>query len=372
MNMSIRRMRYLLAALVVLGIGLLPAIGLAQQNQDEQPAGQALEISPPRIALEADPGETVTVQVNIRNISDVQTRVQGRVVDFGPGGETGQPQFFFDTPAEELPNSLSQYIASVPSLTLEPRELREVSVDIVLPEDAEPGGHYGLIEFKPQSASEAGDGANVAITGSTGPLVLLNVSGDVNRQVSVEEFAAVETVADGTTTNANGEQVPQYAFGTEPKDVFENGPVGLTLRLNNTGNVHVLPTGSIKIKNTFGVQTAEVQFNESEGYSLPNAIRAYQTAIDDGVLFGRYTAEANLGFNGETLTAETNFWVLPWKLIAIALLVLIVLILLLTKGIKSYNRRIIAKAQGGSNSRKQQPPAGFGQGNDGGQPPYRR
>jgi hypothetical protein len=62
-------------------------------------------------------------------------------------------------------------------------------------------------------------------------------------------------------------------------------------------------------------------------------------------MIGRYTATLSATYGGgKTLTATTAFTVIPWKQIAIALIILIILIVFFWRGRKRFGRafRILA------------------------------
>ena len=59
---------------------------------------------------------------------------------------------------------------------------------------------------------------------------------------------------------------------------------------------------------------------------------------------GRKELLAAVYANGKTLTADTNFWVLPWKLLLVIVIILIILFLVFWRGRKRLARagRILA------------------------------
>jgi hypothetical protein len=60
-------------------------------------SGQGLEISPPVIELAADPGQTVTASIRVRNVTAGQLIAKGKADDFGAGtDESGQPKLLLD------------------------------------------------------------------------------------------------------------------------------------------------------------------------------------------------------------------------------------------------------------------------------------
>src|SRR5690606_15738381 len=120
--------------------------------------GQAFSISPPLIELEADPGQTVTADITLTNISAGALDISVQVNDFGAKNETGEPNIIFDE-AEQTPYSLRNWVTIPSGFTLESQETKTITVPIQLPENAEPGGHYGVVRFT--GTGQGDDGNNV-------------------------------------------------------------------------------------------------------------------------------------------------------------------------------------------------------------------
>lgn len=290
---------------------------------EHQPSGQGLEISPPVLELNANPGQVLTANIRIRNVTKTPLVVRGRINDFVAGGEEGQPKLLLDE-TDKSSYSLKDWAPSVPSLQLPPGEVRSVAVRLNVPPNASPGGHYGVIRFTgtPPELEDTG----VALSASIGTLVLVNVAGNVTESVKFEEFFVSRKGNKGS--------------------FFESGPLVLTERVRNDGNVHVKPTGELKVSNLFGRQVASLKVNDPPRNILPDSVRKFDQVLDKKFLFGRYRATANLTYGqGKTLTASRVFWVIPYKLLLLLLLVLVVLFMVFRSGVKGYNRRIIERSR---------------------------
>jgi hypothetical protein len=293
--------------------------------------GQGLEISPPVIELLADPGQTVTATIRVRNITKGVLIAKGRADDFGAGeDESGQPKLLLEeTGATRY--SLKYWVSGVPDLMLAPGELKTTKVTIAVPKNAEPGGHFGVIRFTATPPNLQGTG--VALSASVGTLVLLKVSGEITNSLAVAEFRPGQIAKDSKQT-------------VQPKSFFEYGPVDFLVRLKNTGSVHEKPKGSITVTNLFGGKVATVPVNSRGGNVLPDSIRRFEQSMSNKRLFGPYTAKLSLTYaNGKTLAATTSFWVIPWKLILLGLVGLVALVLVLRMVIRRYNQHIIAQAR---------------------------
>ncbi|HUC19877.1 MAG TPA: hypothetical protein VMR98_00060, partial [Candidatus Polarisedimenticolaceae bacterium] len=148
-------------------------------------AAQGLEISPPVIEVKADPGQTLTLQIRLRDVSSGPLVVRAGADDFGAKGENGDPQILLDE-EEATRYSLKFWVQPLPSFSLVPQEVKTIPVKIVVPANAEPGGHYGVIRFTGTPAALEGTG--VSLTASIGALVLLRVSGEITEQLKAVDF----------------------------------------------------------------------------------------------------------------------------------------------------------------------------------------
>lgn len=291
--------------------------------------GQALEISPPVVNLSANPGQTVKAQISLRDISSGPLVVTGQLNDFVAAGEDGTPKILLDE-GEPNPYSLKDWIAPLPELLLEPRQIETLPVTITVPANAAPGGYYGVVRFTatPPELEDTG----VSLSASLGALILLRVNGDVKHGLQIEEFSV----------NKNGKTA----------SLFESTPITFTERIKNSGNIHEQPVGKITVTDMFGKTIAGVNVNLEQRNILPQSIRKFEQPLDSSVLgnkqlFGRYTAELvmSYGANGEKVTAATSFWVIPYKLIIGAIILLIGGFIALRIMIKRYNNHIINKAK---------------------------
>lgn len=321
----------LLAATLVIPACLLattahaaPAPAPAANNN-----GQALEIAPPVLNLSANPGQTIKAQISLRDISSSKLLVSGQVNDFVAGGEDGTPKILMDS-NESNPYSLKSWVGKLPDLILKPREIQNLPISITVPANASPGGYYGVVRFTATPPDLKGTG--VSLSASLGALVLLKVNGTVKEGVSIAELSVNH---DGKT-------------GT----LFESTPLNFVERIKNEGNTHEQPTGQVTITDMFGKKVALVNVNPLQRNILPQSIRRFDQPLDSSVignkmLFGYYkaTLKVSYGANKQAVTATTSFWVIPYKLILIAVFVLVVGFITLRIMIRRYNRHIISQAQ---------------------------
>ena len=327
-------------SLVTIGLGLLYWLGTnapialaasTSANSSPVSSGQALQIAPPILTLTANPGQTIKPQIELRDISSANMLVTNEINDFIAQGENGTPKILMGNNYSD-PFSIKNWIKPLPSFTLTSQQIQTLTLDINVPANASPGGHYGVIRFTGTPAQMQTTG--VSLTASLGTLVLLTVNGKLNDNLAVQQFSAADS-------------------SNNPGWFFESAPVNFIVRTKNMGNVQEEPTGHIAITDMFGKLISDVIINIPPRDVLPDSIREFigtlgSTTIGNKALFGRYHAELSLSYgvaSSKTLKADLTFWVIPYKLIAVISVLVIVAFFLLRFLIKRYNRIIVSKAR---------------------------
>ena len=330
--------KILLFTIITLGITIsyfdfnASALSSAQNTSNNSTSGtsQALEIGPPTIIMSGNPGQTLTTSINLRNISNNKLIVTGQVNDFeSSSSEDGTPKIILDDSVENS-YSLKKWISPFNTLTLNSKQLKTFPVSIKIPSSASPGGYYGVIRFSSKAPDLSDTG--VSLSASLGSLLMIRVNGTVKEKVSVEDF---------------------YVSSDDRRNtVFENIPLTFTERFKNSGNIDEQPTGQVTISDMFGKKIAISNVNLEGNRVLPNGIRKFTQVLDEKtigkkILFGKYTADLKItyGDKKETITSKITFWVIPYRIIGMGILVLIAGFITLRFIIKRYNKHIISRAQ---------------------------
>lgn len=276
--------------------------------------GQGLTISPPIKEVEAGRGEIILETIRVTNPTENVIEVYPKVMDFKAKGDGGEPAFYEGGDSNEK-FSLGKWISfSDSKLALAPEQVVEFRYQINVPEDAEPGGHYGAVFFA--SNSEVSDD-NVALNSMIGSLLLVKVPGEVVEKGQIEDFY----------TN---------------KALYLRGPVNFLTRIKNNGNIHFKPKGNIVIKDFSGREISRLTFNEQGGNVLPDSTRKFDNILGTKAFqFGKFSADLDLtyGDNKETLKAETTFWLIPTWLIVIVVLTIVLLTFVFISLFKSIKKK---------------------------------
>ncbi|MCK9361861.1 hypothetical protein M0Q28_06605 [Patescibacteria group bacterium] len=277
----------------------------------------ALSVNPAIHDVTIDPGKVETRTITIENDEAIpQTYVVG-IQKFIPKGELGQQEFLDPTDTEGLPEWM--YVDK-PEVTLAPGTQGTIQVAIRVPTNAPAGGYYAaLFLSRKQLAQE-----QVAMLPRLGILFFVQVNGALTEKLSVRSF---QTDADVT---------------------YEHLPVGFRTSIVNEGNVHLVPSGTIRIKNMLGATVASIPANAESSRVMPGSERVVSTSWSKGKLvegsgfisglmqelmhfgIGRYSATVRMEGRGfsQPVESTTHFMVWPWRT-AVAFVVLVSLLVAL-------------------------------------------
>ncbi|MBI2984858.1 MAG: hypothetical protein HYY50_04515 [Candidatus Kerfeldbacteria bacterium] len=301
--------------------------------------GQAISIVPPSLEFGVQPGQTVKTSIKLYNEEDRAYALFSSVSNFTAYGEEGEPTFDF---AEQRSDLAGWIDVGAGPYTLKPGDRIEVPIEINVPPEAEPGGHYASVFFGTEPSPKQEGGGQVAVRSLVGTLIILRVEGQVQESGSILEFKPT---------------------GSKSKSRL---PVDLLLRIRNDGNVHFRPKGTVIVRNIFGGESARLTANDTNGAVLPDSVRRFEVTWQKpdskdqsgnffsefgaewrNFGFGPYTATATVmyGQSDLTLQATTQFTIIPWRVLLMVLVVLVILILILTVGLKRYNAAVIRHAQ---------------------------
>jgi len=344
----IRRLRGVCAAVLLLMAGLL-----ASPVSVHAAEGFNVLTSPLPIKITTEPGKTIQNKLRIKNLANQPQAIKVGLMKFGASGETGQPNLFDLTPKDKYASWVS---FSPQQFVAQPNVWNTVTMTIKVPADAALG-YYLAVTFSPaRQATEKGTN----VKGSAATLVLLNVhSPNEKRSLDLLDFY------------------------TDHK-LYEYLPANFKVRVKNTGNIYIPPVGNIFImKGNKTVTTLD--FNSAGGSVLPSSNRVFSLSWKDGFpyfkdrlvdgkpvtdkhghlkqdlkwdftkadkfRFGKYTAKLLIAYDDGKqdvpLESTLTFWVLPWKL----MLLLLVLLLIIGFGVFNLLRSTFQRAKSGAKAR---------------------
>ncbi len=304
-------------------------------------SAEALTISPPAREFTGDPGEVISAQLKLYNETEKDLSLKTFMMEFQAGeDESGDPELIEKDPQDDSPSAVDWITINKGPIQVNTHEWKVIPFTISIPQDAEPGGYYPVIFFN----EEGKDGGNVSLTHGAGELLLIRVSGEVQQEGDVKDFYVRN-------------------FEKDKKAFFRQMPAYFYTRIENKGNVHFKPEGTVKVRSMLGKETElELVNTNSGGNVLPQSIRKYETlwgteaAVKElkemgffararyqmkNFHFGRYTAEVTAALPlGEKEVARVSFWMIPLELLIIVVISLVILGVVF----RQYNKMITKRA----------------------------
>lgn len=333
----IRRKIASLSMLFVAVALLCTSAQAAAATPTAQGSGNALKVSPVRSDAEISPGNTKVFDVYVQNLSSSSANLQVIINDFVANkDESGTPSIILNSNQSAPTHSLKQFVSTIPPFTLAPNEQKDVKVTVTIPQNAAPGGYYGAVRFAPAAASAD---QSVTLSASVGSLILLKVPGNIKENVSIASF----------DVRKNDTAQTLFTSGKDLKAV---------VRFQNNGDVQEEPFGKVLVrKGGQTLSTAEINNTSPRGNVLPSSIRRFSVDLDGIGSFGKYTIEGNFGYgsNGQLITASKTIYVVPISLlviIGVAIVALLLIIFVIPRMVKGYNRKIVQKATGKTGKNK--------------------
>ncbi len=286
----------------------------------------SLQVSPSPLVLTVKPGQTSVNELKIRNTGSQTEKLTIAPRSFTIDNGSGQVKF----DDNKVPPEIGDWVSfGEKNFTVQPGETYNQKVSIAVPQVAGFSYSFGLV-----------------ITRQDAPP---SVNGGQSLRPTVAIFALVNVDKPGATKTLALEDL------TMSSQVYEYLPTTINVHLKNTGNTIVQPAGNIFIQrgenDTKPIDTLSV--NPTEGYILPGSIRTLSVNWDNGfqvlhsstddngktsqsltwnwnnlgnIRIGYYTAKLvaiyNDGQRDVPIVSEVGFWVIPWKLILGALLVI--------------------------------------------------
>ena len=268
-------------------------------------ANTSLTVSPAIIESIVKPGKTVKTTITISNDTNFPVPIKSSVKNFT---ETGvvieEDQSAFD--------ASSWFKLDPPDFILQPHEQKDVNVSILAPLHTEPGGHYATLYFEPLLPQEALSNSSTQSLARVGVLAFLIAPGDIQEHITLKNFVM---------------------------DRFQNfGPLTFSFQLDNTGNLHLLPSGKFIVTDILHHQVETLTLDPA--IVLPHTSRAFNLTWDKQLLFGRYTISGVILYGSDHINisvANRSIWIIPIPLVLLALILLTSIVWFVIVGRKRFS-----------------------------------
>ncbi len=325
--------------LCCLAIGFLTTpilVGLTEQARAATNSASDfnIQVSPSPLVVKLPPGRTQTAIITVRNFSNHAETLYPHLGSFTIDKNSHNVQL-----QESAPSELKNWVSfKESSLTIPAGGTQNLSVVFSTPTNV--GFSYSAAITLARQGSTA-DSQGVNLRGTVAVFCLINIDRpDAKRQLSISSLAS-------------------------DKEQYQYLPAAFKLTISNNGNVIDQPKGTLFIQRAFNdtKPIASIRLNPGSNYVLPGTSREFTAEWGDGfpvyikrdsgkprlswdwkrvhqLRFGKYVAKAVLVYNdGQRdipVVAAKTFWVIPWTLLLVILLVCVILIM----GIASWGRLI--------------------------------
>jgi hypothetical protein len=266
----------------------------------------------------ADPDKTFPVFIT-NNSNKVQDYAFS-VVDFGSLNNTGGIVFAGAQQSSFIQkHGLRSWLSIDPaSISIEPGKTVDITARIVNDDSLAPGGHYAA--------------------------VVASVVGDINVQengVSISQKLTSLVFATKTGGEKYDLSLKKIAY-TSP---WSKLPKNVKLQFANNGNVHVVPRGTVELRNNTGHTVAKGIINEASSYVLPESERDIIVALKPAGkqlnLPGGYNIVTTYRYDGYDNYAMKSLGLryIPWE----ALIIFLIIIMTLGLGYYKYSSSFIGR-----------------------------
>lgn len=271
----------------------------------------------PTIEVASGPGTTKEGTFKVVNEGTTPLSFNAVVRDFIVEDSQGTPTILPPGTFNEK-YSASSWIGVTPSnFTIAPGETQVINYYLQVPADAAPGGHYAAVINEPSELLDTIQGSGTGVSTQLGTLFYIDVPGDIREEATVSQF--------------------------ETKGFMEYGPINVTTEIQNNGDLHIRPRGTITLSNIFG-RAVEIQ-NLNENNIFPEKSFVHENTFGKKLMMGIYKVELAASYGKAQnlpLTASVTVLIFPWKVALVAGLIIAAIIL----GVVVWKRRKNKKDQG--------------------------
>lgn len=239
-------------------------------------AATYFNVSPKVVNVKSKAREIDNLNLTLKNTSGAVLPIYVTLVDIDP--EKGK---MLASGADTLAATPSRWFEIARTQELLPHEEQSTILRLSVPGQAKSGTYNVLMRLSTDASGKCADCAEeIPVT--------IDVADDVREVMQLSSFSVA-------------------------KDVFMGGSADFNLRVENTGNRALAPTGKIRIFDKRGEEVGAVDVNASAKSVDPKAqdMLAASWAADGH--FGRYKALLDVSYGQRGIMQDTvYFWVIPW------------------------------------------------------------
>jgi len=277
-------------------------------------AQEGIRVWPTRVEMMVNRGEKAGKTINVYNQGSEPIRVSAYAMDFSIGRDG---DFNFYEPGHESYSASKWLNIEKADFELVPGESKEVAVAVSAPAEVEPGGHYAALFFE---AVPSGNQSALSVSMRIPTLFYITIPG----------ITGADVIANADILSF---QLPGIA---------ERGPVEMGVVVRNSGNVHLTVAAKAYFASSWG-NASELDLGQM--VILPNSDGVLKGVWQKLPFWGKVRASVVIGYldqKGELVNKSqtAEFWVVPWSLIGIILVVMGLVVPAIVVMSKRYRLRV--------------------------------
>lgn len=274
-----------------------PTVSYGRINQ-AIPLTGTIQASPTVIPLvDAQAGGTYLSTLRIENRRTTKTRFQ--LVPIGVLGSTDRSRTseFLEPGDPRADATAAAWVKPiVESVSLPPRGFAEVPISVTVPLKAGGGGHYAAIAVRAGESAAEDEGTRLGVQSQIAVAVFVEIAGTTKRQLQVRSLRSAGRV-------------------------WNREPLGVKVRVRNTGNTFATPRGRAEVTDMFGGVVAQFEVGGAR-ILLPGGESTGEATWKKTPWFGRYTIKVRMSAaeGGGSDTETAVLWAFPplWLDLAVA------------------------------------------------------
>lgn len=302
---------------------ILVTVACALFKIEAASAQLSISIYPLSFKAYVNPGDTWRGSVTVINPNDFPISVRPEKENL-VGGSEGEIILIGETSQDY---GLASWVKfdSEKEIVLAAGERKKVDFEMIIPKNAQPGGHYGAVLFRGSDVNKPASGeSGLGIAGRVGAVMLFEVSGDVKKTGEISEIKTSKFIT--------------------------HGPIDLTFKVKNTGNTFFLPEGKVEFKNFWN----KIETTWEPRVVFPGFDRTFKTSLNKKYLFGpvKATVMAKMSEGAELTPVSITIWAWPWKETLLLVGILIIFWLLKIWLLKNFKIVKIEKTENKEENKK--------------------
>lgn len=241
-----------------------------------------LSISPLKFEYDLKPWEIISDKIKVTNNTWWPITLYTSKEDFVAWDDTWTPKFIKPQDQTNQSISLSEWInINAENITLENKESREISFQLKVPQDWEPGWHYWAIFF----SSWVPNSWQVAVVQRMWVLLLVNVEWEISVSWNLKDWIVWKLSWNNI----------------EEQKSIDTFPISFWVNFENLWNVHIKPKGQIIIFNEKWERIEKIWVKD---ILSPNGVKTWEEIVDYLPINDE---------NGNVLPNSTRKFIVNWK-----------------------------------------------------------